>query len=430
MIFDRVVWALRGQPRPRAFANTLHTSTHRGRLGLALFVGGCVFLIAYPVWSVLNRPIALRIEGTEPLSIAEFGTGAAVRHAFQMPVDGLSEISVRISADQSSTLTLFCRLLQVSDSSDGAESHLDAYSEIYRWTERLNVRVGEGWHRFEFPSVGTSKGRWYAFEVRLLEASPTRMPAAAATRPAVGIAASRDNPARGGKLWVDGVRQPGSLFIRAHRRSEEARSYLLLVYPWTLAALIYVIFFARGGELAASQAPPRSTERAVSLRSLVLHRAWIPAVVFITVAAFVPRAMEATRRMSRISRAGGVYGWTTGDANEFGEARFRWMKRNAVLQEPVRGRVLQVPLFIDRPGIETPPVTLRVTVAGVHTPPIVVQGRGWQTATYNLYEMFGEADWKSLTAITLSFSFTGLPDDGSLPRVGLGDVHWSGPSPR
>lgn len=165
-------------------------------------------------------------------------------------------------------------------------------------------------------------------------------------------------------------------------------------------------------------------------RSLVLHPAWIPAVAVITVAAFVPRAMEATSRMSRISRSTGVYGWTTGDANEFGEARFRWMKRNAALQEPVRGRVLQVPLFVDRPGSETPKVTLRITVGGVDTPPIMVQGRGWQTATYDLDEMFGESAWKSLTAITLSFGFTGLADDGSLPRVGLGAVRWSGPGPR
>ena len=106
------------------------------------------------------------------------------------------------------------------------------------------------------------------------------------------------------------------------------------------------------------------------------------------------------------------------------------MQRHAALQETcARPGVAGAP-FIDRPGIETPPVTLRVTVAGVDTPPIVVQGRGWQTATYNLGEMFGESDWKSLTAITLSFGFTGLADDGSLPRVGLGETHWSGPSPR
>lgn len=430
MIFDRVVRALRGQPHPRGLADTPHGSNRRGRLGLALYVSGCVFLIASPVWFALNRPVVLRIEGAEPISIAGFGTGATVRHAFQMPVDALSGISVRISSDQSSTLTLFCRLLQVSDRSEGAEDHPDAYTEIYRWTERLNVPAGEAWHRFEFPLVDASTGRWYAFEIRLFEASPMRMPAAAATRPAVAIAASRDNPARGGKLWVDGVRQPGSLFIRAHKRSEEARTYLLVVYPWTLGALIYLVFFAGKGEPAASQAPPRSNEQAFPVRSLVLHRAWIPAVVFVTVAAFVPRAMEATRRMARTSRAAGVYEWMPGEPNEFGDARFRWMKRRAALHEPVRGRVLQVPLFIDRPAIETSPVTVRVTVAGVDTPPIVLQRRGWQTATYNLPEMFGESDWKSLTAITLSFNFTGLADDESLPRVGLGDVHWSGPGPQ
>jgi hypothetical protein len=427
MTFSRAVRRLLGG---RGAGDTLQRRTGRGRLGLALFVCGCAFLIAYPAWFILSRPIALRIEGTEPISIAEFGTGAAVRHAFQMPVDGLSEIRVRISADQPSTLTLHYRLLQLSDSSDGAEDRLNAYSEIYRWTDRATMRAGEQWHRAKFAAVSASKDRWYAFEIVLRDASPTPTPAAGAARPAVSIAASRDNPPQGGKLWVDGVRQPGSLFIRVYRRSEEARSYGLLVYPWTLAALVYVIFFARGGELAASPAPPRSTERAGSRRSPVLHRAWIPAVVFITIAAFVPRAMEATRRMSGISRAAGVDEWTTGDANEFGQARFRWMKRQAALWEPVRGRMLQVPLFIDRPGIETPPVTLRVTLAGVDTPPIVVQGRGWQTATYNLDEVFGESDWKSLTAITLSFGFTGLPDDGSLPRVGLGDVHWSGASPR
>lgn len=416
-------------------AGTLHRRTR-----LALVTCGCALFLAYDAWFLFNTPVALRIEGNEPLSIAGFGSGATVRHAFVMPVDGLRDVSVKISADQPSTLTFSCKLLLVADSSAGAENRLNAYSEIYSWTDRVTVRPGERWHRIGFPSVGASRDRWYAFEIQLLDASPTPTPTAAVTRPAVGIAASRDNPPHGGKLWVDGVRQPGSLFIRAHERSEDAQLFALLAYPWTLAALIYVIFWrpkaappiagARDGELAASHAPPRSNERAVSLRSLVLHRAWIPAVVLITLAAFVPRAMEATSRMSRISRAVGVDGWTTGDANEFGEARFRWMKQHAVLQEPVRGRVLQVPLFIDRPGIETPPVTLRVTVAGADTPPIVVHGRGWQTATYDLYEMFGESNWKSLTAITLSFGFTGLADDGSLPRVGLGEVHWSGPSPR
>ena len=163
-------------------------------------------------------------------------------------------------------------------------------------------------------------------------------------------------------------------------------------------------------------------------RSLVLHRAWIPAVVLVTAAVFVPRAMEATSKMSRTSRAVGVDGWTTTNANEFGGTRFRWMKRHAVLLEPVRGRMLLVPLFNGRPATETTPVSIQVTVAGVDTPPVVLQGTGWQTASYDLYLMFGESDWKSLRSVTLSFAFIGLPDDGSLPGVALGDIHWIGPS--
>ena len=166
-------------------------------------------------------------------------------------------------------------------------------------------------------------------------------------------------------------------------------------------------------------------------RAWVLHRVWIPAVALVTVAVFVPRAMEATSKMSRISRAAGVHGWTTiADASEFGETRFRQIKRFAALHEPVQGRIVMVPLFVDGPDVETTPVTIRVTVGGVDTPPLVLQRRGWQTATYDLVELFGESRWRSRRAVTLSFGFTGLAEDVSLPIVGLGDVHWRGPNPR
>ena len=87
-------------------AGTLHRRTR-----LALFMCGCALLLAYDAWFLFSRPVALRIEGNEPISIAEFGNGATVRHAFVMPVDGLRDVSVKISADQPSTLTLSCKLL-------------------------------------------------------------------------------------------------------------------------------------------------------------------------------------------------------------------------------------------------------------------------------------------------------------------------------
>ena len=174
-----------------------------------------------------------------------------------------------------------------------------------------------------------------------------------------------------------------------------------------------------------------SVDDAVSIfRNLVLHRAWIPAVLILTVAALVPRAKDAANRMSRVSRAAGVLGGSAADPNEFGDKGFRWMKPHAALHEPVRGRVLSVPLFVDRPGIEAAPVTLRVTVAGVVTPAITLQEHGWRTATFNLYEILGESDWRSLRSVTLEFKFTGLTGDVSFPGVGLGDIHWIGSPPR
>ena len=205
----------------------------------------CALLFAYVVWFVVFKP-ALRIEGKERISIADFGNGATVTHAFVMPVDGLHGVSVKISVDRPSTLTFSYKLMQLSDTSPGGENRLDAYAEIHRWSDRLTVRSGERWHRVTFPSVAASKDGWYAFEIRLLDASPAGGPTTADTWPAVSIAASQDNPARGGKLWIDGVRQPGSLFLLAHVRSDGIQIALLLAYLWTLAALIYVTFFAGG----------------------------------------------------------------------------------------------------------------------------------------------------------------------------------------
>ena len=165
-------------------------------------------------------------------------------------------------------------------------------------------------------------------------------------------------------------------------------------------------------------------------RALVLHRAWIPAVVLITAAVFVPRARETTNKMSNVSRAVGVYGWSASDSNEFGTTRFRWMKPLAALHEPVRGRTIAVPLFVGRPGIEKAPIVVSIEVEGVQTTAIALQRQGWQTATFDLPELLGETEWKSLTSVTLAFQFSGLTADVRLPIVGLGDVHWTGPPPR
>ena len=113
----------------------------------------CALLFAYDGWFVLFKPAALRIEGKEPMSIADFGNGATVRHAFVMPVDGLSDVSVKISADQPSTLTLSYKLLLLADSSDGAEDRVNVYAE-FSLDRSADCTTGERWHRVDSrPSV-------------------------------------------------------------------------------------------------------------------------------------------------------------------------------------------------------------------------------------------------------------------------------------
>ena len=83
----------------RMLRSILDRSSRRSHLGLVLFVCSCALLFACVVWFVFFKP-ALRIEGNERMSIAGFGNGATVRHAFVMPVDGLGSVSVRTSVDR------------------------------------------------------------------------------------------------------------------------------------------------------------------------------------------------------------------------------------------------------------------------------------------------------------------------------------------
>jgi hypothetical protein len=85
--------------------------------------------------------------------------------------------------------------------------------------------------------------------------------------------ASEDNPLRGGKLWIGEARQPGSLFVRADGstlyeqfrlrveprlptvlRNRAIQAMVVLVYLWTVVALLYAILFA-----AADGASARTT---------------------------------------------------------------------------------------------------------------------------------------------------------------------------
>lgn len=165
-----------------------------------------------------------------------------------------------------------------------------------------------------------------------------------------------------------------------------------------------------------------------------MHRAWIPAVLIVVTSAFVPRALDATARNARIGRIAGTFGSDGAPQNEFGDSRFRWMKRVAALQEPVYGTRLQVPLFVGRPGIEGQALRLRVTVSGRSGPSLTLRQPGWVTLDLDLISLMGENEWRTAPSVRIAFHFE--PADPSAafemghPGVGLAQAHWSGPSPR
>ena len=174
------------------------------------------------------------------------------------------------------------------------------------------------------------------------------------------------------------------------------------------------------------------------LRTWLLHRAWVPTVMAVTLLALVPRVVATVARGSIAGRAAGVYDWETAPPTESwtGETRFRWTMGRAALREPVRGAVLTVPVYLARPDVSTQPVTLRVTIDGVPASRVTLGTNGWHALQYDLVALLGEARWRSYRTVTLRIVVnpTVVPArfGGSDTRelgVGLGVVSWSGPRP-
>jgi hypothetical protein len=226
-----------------------------------VFACACIVLIAYEGYLVfLKRPM-LRIEGDRPVRIEAFDHGTTASHAFQMNDDGLYAVSMRFIADRPVSVHVLCRLLRLPDAGAPMADNPNLFAAIYRWTDTLDLEAGDHWQRIGFHSVGESRGQWYAFEIRLLDSSQNR-PEGQNARAAVSLLASEDNPPRGGKLWIDGVRQPGSLFLRAHGgtkyeqfllhdepklppvlRNRIVQAALVLIYHWALFTFAFSTVF-------------------------------------------------------------------------------------------------------------------------------------------------------------------------------------------
>jgi hypothetical protein len=145
------------------------------------------------------------IRGRESYSITEFASGATVAHAFLMRGNGLQTVWIRLSSERSTQATLHWGLWT------GIPDTPLTLRRAFTGEESVILRPGPQWVPIQFPRHGSSDGRWFTIELRL--ASVAGGPPDG--DPSVTVLASRDNPTRGGALWVKGNRQPGSLMLEA-----------------------------------------------------------------------------------------------------------------------------------------------------------------------------------------------------------------------
>jgi hypothetical protein len=163
---------------------------------------------ALEVWAVLvDRDGTFAIEGEMPQVIRQFGEGQAVRQAFLMQGDGLHQVRVMVSCPRPQDFPVQWSLWR------GTPDEPATFTTAFAASETWSLHGGRQWLALRFPRDGLSGDRWYTIEVK---AARPDAPIDAVDR--VGILASQDNPERGGVLWLNDVRQPGSLTIRADRQ--------------------------------------------------------------------------------------------------------------------------------------------------------------------------------------------------------------------
>lgn len=158
---------------------------------------------------LIAREGRFEIKGEQPYEISEFTTGATVTHAFLMRGDGLHSVSVHLETTAPASVRVRWTLWH---------SYLEAFrqemSRAFEGETTASIVPGGSWVTWDVTRDGSSDNRWYTLDVQLL----TAVAAGTGPEPKVNVVATRDNPERGGILFVNGVRQPGSLLLRADRR--------------------------------------------------------------------------------------------------------------------------------------------------------------------------------------------------------------------
>jgi len=170
------------------------------------------------------------------------------------------------------------------------------------------------------------------------------------------------------------------------------------------------------GPTPMTPASGRTAERGdAMMKAALLHRFWLPAVIVVVLAAFVPRALASVERYKNQGRAVGFSSWQTADAGPDTTGRFRWVDKHAAWREQVDGSVLIIPIFVDRPDVR-----FDVLINGVAIDHPI--SKGWSQVTCDVVKLLGAEKWKSKPMLTMEFR-------ASRFGVGVGEIRWQGPRP-
>lgn len=209
------------------------------------WLAGVVALLGIEAFVVLvDQTSTFRTQGQSPYAISEFAEGKVVSHAFLMRGDGLHAVRVKLTSSDATRARLGWRLFA---------GQPDQPSELFLAFEgvaSLDLRPGPQWQALSFTRNGSSNNRWFTLELQLLDTvADTSRPGSLPLR--VELIATHDNPERGGALWVNNVRQTGSLLLdadtigrTAYRRFKlEAEPHLPAPFRSGLAQVLAVLAF-------------------------------------------------------------------------------------------------------------------------------------------------------------------------------------------
>lgn len=178
----------------------------RGSPFLPVFVLVCTAALLIECHLIfIKQGSSFRIEGDQRYDITDFAAGSVVSHAFLMRGDGMQAVRIRLSSTAVTTARVQWTLWR------GFPDQPKEMARAFEGVEAFDLRAGRQWKTINFTRDGSSKDRWYTLQLRLLDPQPP-------PSPQVSIVASHDNPDRGGILFVNDLRKPGSLNLRAERR--------------------------------------------------------------------------------------------------------------------------------------------------------------------------------------------------------------------